>query len=112
MKKLLLLLFSLLLSTNSFGEGVCYANWNPERFNISVFDKGVVDVNRDELLSVCEEGDILLMGGFAFSEMKNELFDSSRLALATIMSFYCELTQTHIIENRTLVCKLVDRDLN
>ena len=112
MKKLLLLLISLLLSFNSYGEEVCITDWNQERNNVSVFIDGIVDVDSDELLSVCDEGDILLMSGFSYSTMKNALFPSSRIALAQFMAYYCDLSETQVIENQVLVCKLVDRDLN
>ncbi|WP_416676981.1 hypothetical protein [Candidatus Pseudothioglobus sp. Uisw_016] len=111
MKKLLLLLFSLMLSFNSFAGEVCTSDWNQERNNVSVFIDGIVDVESDDLLSVCDEGDILIMSGFSYSSMQNSLFSSSRIALAQFMASYCDLSETQVIENQVLVCKLVDRDL-
>jgi hypothetical protein len=111
MKKLLLLLFSLMLSFNSFAGEVCTTDWNQERNNVSVFIDGIVDVESDDLLSVCDEGDILIMSGFSYSSMQNSLFSSSRIALAQFMASYCDLSETQVIENQVLVCKLVDRDL-
>ena len=110
MKKILLLLFSLLFSFNSYGGEVCTTDWNQERNNVSVFIDGIVDVDPDKLLSVCDEGDILIMSGFSYSSMQNSLFPSSRIALAQFMAGYCDLSETQVIENQILVCKLVDRD--
>ena len=110
MKKILLLLFSLLLSFNSYGGEVCTTDWNQERNNVSVFIDGIVDVDPGKLLSVCDEGDILIMSGFSYSVMDNALFPSSRIALAQFMAGYCDLSETQVIENQVLVCKLVDRD--
>ena len=57
-----------------------------------------------------DEGDILLMSGFSYSVMDNALFPSSRIALAQFMASYCDRSETQVIENQVLVCKLVDRD--
>ena len=108
-KKLLLLLFSLMLSFNSYGGGVCTAEWY-EGNNVSVFIDGIVNVDSDELLSVCDEGDILVMSGFTYSETQKALYESSRIALAQFMAGYCDLSETQIISHQVLVCKLVDRD--
>tara|TARA_B110000967_G_C18326501_1_gene289985 strand:- start:145 stop:444 length:300 start_codon:yes stop_codon:yes gene_type:complete len=98
-----------MLSFNSYGE-VCTADWNPTRNNISVFIDGIVYTDRDKLLSVCNEGDILIMSGFAYSVMDNALWPYSRIDLARIMAGYCDLSETQVIESQVLVCKLVDRD--
>jgi len=100
-----------MLSFNSFAGEVCTTDWNQERNNVSVFIDGIVDVESDDLLSVCDEGDILIMSGFSYSSMQNSLFSSSRIALAQFMASYCDLSETQVIENQVLVCKLVDRDL-
>ena len=111
MKKLLLILL-LSLSFNSYGEEVCYAETNEREVStISVYVDDLVDVDDDKLLTLCEEGDILVLSGFSYFEEKNSLFNSSRLALASYMASYCDLSETQVIENRILVCKLVDRDL-
>ena len=52
------------------------------------------------------------MSGFSYSSMQNSLFPSSRIALAQFMAGYCDLSETQVIDNQILVCKLVDRDLN
>ena len=70
-------LISLMLSFNSFAGEVCTTDWNQGRNNISVFIDGIVDVESDDLLSVCDEGDILIMSGFSYSSMQNSLFSSS-----------------------------------
>ena len=110
MNKLPLLLFSLMLSFNSYGGGVCTADWNEGRNNVSVFIDGIVHVDSDELLSVCDEGDILVISGFTYSETQKALYESSRIALAQFMAGYCDLSETQIISHQVLVCKLVDRD--
>ena len=99
-----------MLSFNSYSGGVCITDWNQERNNVSVFIDGIVDVDSGELLSVCDEGDILVMSGFNYSQMEKALFPSSRIALASFMASYCDLSETQVIENQVLVCKLVDRD--
>ena len=112
MKKLLLLLFSLMLSFNSYGEEVCYAKVSQDKdYTVSVYVDDMVDVDDDKLLTLCEEGDILVLSGFNYSSVTNSLFTSSRLTLASYMASYCDLNETQVIENRILVCKLVDRDI-
>ena len=112
MKKLLLLLFSTMLSFNSFGDEVCHAKLSQENdYKVSVYVEDMVDVDYDKLLTVCDEGDILVLSGFDYSSVKNSLFTSSRLALASYMASYCDLSDTQVVDNQILVCKLVDRDL-
>ena len=111
-KRLLLLLFSILLSFNSYSEEVCYAKVNQEKnYTVSVFADEMVDVDENRILTVCEEGDILVLSGFRYSLATNSLSTTSRLNLANYMASYCELSETQVIDKRILVCKLVDRDL-
>ena len=138
MKKLLLLLFvSLSFSSlaDNITKGICMANIHEDGLELFRKDFPIIDSN--ELLTVCNEGDILNLGGFEFfdepkyiesldtlnldaEEWKNQ-FDyqmermsnssSSKFKLSLIMAKYCDLKETHIIGNEILVCKLVDRDL-
>lgn len=111
MKKLLLILL-LSLSFNSYGEEVCYAQVNQEKnYTVSVYVDDKVDVDENRLLTVCEEGDILVLSGFRYSLATNSLSSIAQLNLAKYMASYCELSETQVIDKRILDCKLVDRDL-
>ena len=139
MKKLLILLFSLTLSFSSLADnitkGICMANFYEDK--LQIFQKDFLTIDSNELLTVCNEGDILNLGGFEFFDTPEYIesldtlnldarewetqFDyqmermsnssSSKFSLSLIMAKYCDLKETHIIGNEILVCKLVDRDL-
>lgn len=109
MRKLLLLLFSFLFSLGAYGESLCYATFNTTSDNITVIlSDDSPDLDYDELLTVCEEGDILTMSGF------DGFYSNSvgKYRMSHIMASYCDLKETQVIDNSILVCKLVDRDLN
>jgi len=139
MKKLLILLFSLTLSFSSLADnitkGICMANFYEDK--LQIFQKDFLTIDSNELLTVCNEGDILNLGGFEFFDepkyiesldtlnldaqewetqfdlLMERMSDSSsvKFSLSLIMAKYCDLKETHIIGNEILVCKLVDRDL-
>ena len=110
MKKLLILLFSLLVSFNSYGEEICRANIG-EDFTLLV---GVypepVEIYDDKLLTICEEDDILVLSGLKNSTVTLMGF-TPQAVLAGYIAWYCDLSETQIVDNQVLVCKLVERDL-
>ena len=109
MKKLLVLLFSLLISFNSYGEEICRANIG-EDFTLLV---GVypepVEIYDDKLLTICEEDDILVLSGLKNSTGLT-IFTPQEV-LSGYIAWYCDLSETQIVDNQVLVCKLVERDL-
>ena len=139
MKKLfLLLVFSLTISYSALADniltGTCVANVRDGGIQLL---GGSNIIEGSELFTVCEEGDILNLGGFEFfdepkylesldilnldaQEWENQFnyqiermsnSSSSKFKLSLYMARYCDLKETHIIGNEILVCKLVDRDL-
>jgi hypothetical protein len=108
MKKLLILLFSLLISFNSYGEEICNANIGEDfTLLVGVFPEPV-EIYDDKLLTICEEDDILVLSGLKNS---NALTLTPQEVLANYIAWYCDLSETQIVDNQVLVCKLVERDL-
>ena len=98
MKKLLLLLFSLLLSFNSYGDDeVCFVRLNDDT-SLRVFPS---TVEYEKLLTVCDKGDIARVSGFDYGT-KMAIHD-----MADFITSYCDLTETQIVANYVLVCRLV-----
>ena len=110
MKKLLLL-FSLLASFVTYGESICDAaiRYDPNYITVYLSDEEL-DLDYDELLTVCEEGDILNMS--YFDRLRPGNSSVGRNIMSEMMASYCDLSETQVISNSILVCKLVDRDLN
>jgi hypothetical protein len=120
MRKLLILLFSILLSFNSYANNVCYADV-PHNSHLllestMMASSGKFDtfkeIGWDELLSVCKVGDVVSMEIVDYSDTKNfEELKMDWLARKEIQYFiqgYCDLTETVIINNMELVCRVVE----
>ena len=109
MKKLLVFLFSLLISFNSYGENICNAKLSQEFLTLSVQGNlDWVDIHDDKLLTICEEDDILVLDGFKSDSIDTSLTTQEYLSM--YMAYYCDLSETQIVNNQILVCKIVDRD--
>jgi hypothetical protein len=108
MKKLLVLLFSLLISVNSYGEEICYANIGEDLTLLVGLYPEPVEIHDDKLLTICEEDDILVLSGLKNATL---LAFTPQEVLAGYIAWYCDLSETQIVDNQVLVCKIVERDL-
>jgi len=122
MKKLFVLLFSLLISFNSYANEACivYIPYNTNQMlePTMLAGKGnsntdIKEIKWDKLLSVCNVGDVVKMGIIDYSgnQSLEELEGSNDYAWDESQYFiqgYCDLKETVIINNITLVCRLVE----
>ena len=135
MKKLLILLFSLLVSFNSYAKSgeTCYVDYaivenidpfelvDHSHLEIAIYkgdDISEATQPYNSLLSFCNEGDILNLLISEDPETSNfyyGLVDSStntsnaQLMSSIFISDYCDLKETVIISDSIFVCRLVKR---
>ena len=128
MKKILILLSILLFTNFVFAEPwekICYVDYRVEN-NVYPWDSVITiyqgtDVLEDKpfnnLLSFCEEGDILSVNIFVPDELplkKIMVFEmvkttNAQLVSSIFISDYCDLKETVIVSDSLLVCRLEKR---
>jgi len=119
MKKLLVLIFSLIVSVNSYANDICYADipydssqmLDPKMLASTGTFPGK-EIKWEELLTVCNVGDVVSMMLTDYSGSQSfEDLEKNGIALMDTQFFiqrYCDLRETVIINNFALVCRLVE----
>ena len=135
MKKLLILLFSLLISFNSYAKTgeACVVDYlieedvNPFEFmdhshlKISIYkgdDISELTQPYNSLLSFCNEGDILNLWVYENEKTSNFFYggadfmtntSNAQMISSIFISDYCDLKETVIVSDSIFVCRLVKR---